>query len=133
MSKWVSKMHYGNETVGPGIDDFWLVGDIRISPTQQVDFLKRLIKEDLPAKKKNIELVKDIMIEESNDRYVLRGKTGWADVGTPVGWYVGWLEISGNNYIFVMNMDILEPGDQLYRKEVTKEILNDIFQIDLTI
>ncbi len=133
MSKWVKKLHYGNETIGPHIDDFWLVGDLRISPQQQVDFLKKLINEDLPARKKNIAFVKEIMVEESSDRYVLRGKTGWADIGTPVGWYVGWLEISGNNYVFVMNMDILEPGDQIYRKEVTKEILNEIFQIDLSI
>jgi len=133
MIKWVRKLNYGNNAVGPGIDDFWLVGDLRITPSQQVDFLKRLLKDDLPAKKKNMASLKDIMIEESNETYVLRGKTGWADFGTPVGWYVGWLEVGEQNFIFVMNMDIIEVGDQMYRKEITYEILNGIFQFNLAI
>ncbi len=132
MKKWVRKLNYGNNTVGPGIDDFWLVGDLRITARQQVDFLERLLKSDLPAKKKNMATVRDIMIEESNQRYVLRGKTGWADFGTPVGWYVGWLEVGEQNFIFAMNMDIIEAGDQMYRKEIVNEVLNSIFQLNLT-
>ena len=127
------KLKNGNQTIGPNIDDFWLVGDLRIKPIDQVDFLKRIVKNDLPVKKKFIDQLKDIMIEENNERYTLRGKTGWADYGQPVGWYVGWLELKGKSYIFVLNMDIIEQGDQIYRKEITKEILNNIFQIELSI
>jgi beta-lactamase class D len=133
MNKWVKKMNYGNQTIGPGIDDFWLVGDLRISPQQQADFLKRLLNDDLPARKRNMALVRDIMIEESNERYVLRGKTGWANFGTPVGWYVGWLQVNERNFIFVMNMDIIKAGDQIFRKEITNEILNNLFEIKLVI
>jgi beta-lactamase class D len=133
MDKWVKKLKYGNQTIGPKIDDFWLVGDLRITPEQQIDFLERLIRNDLPVKQKNIDMVKEILVEENNERYTLRGKTGWADFGTPVGWYVGWLDLGANSYIFVLNMDIVEPGEHIFRKEITREILNEIFQIDLGI
>jgi beta-lactamase class D len=133
MDHWVQKLKYGNQTIGPNVDDFWLVGDLRITAEQQVGFLERLIRNDLAAKQKNIDLVKEILVEESNERYTLCGKTGWADFGTPVGWYVGWLDLGANSYIFVLNMDIAEPGEQIYRKEITKEILNELFQIDLGI
>lgn len=133
MDKWVKKLKYGNQTIGPNVDDFWLEGDLRITPEQQIDFLERLIRNDLPIKQKNIDMVKEILIEESNERYTLRGKTGWADFGTPVGWYVGWIDLGANSYIFVLNMDIREPGEQIYRKEIAREILNEIFQIDLRI
>jgi beta-lactamase class D len=133
MEKWVKKLKYGNQTIGPNIDDFWLVGDLRITSEQQIDFLERLIRNDLPVKQKNIDMVKEILIEESNERYTLRGKTGWADFGTPVGWYVGWLDLGANSYIFVLNMDLREPGEQIYRKEIAMEILNEIFRINLEI
>lgn len=133
MQSWVSKMQYGNHTIGPNIDDFWLVGDIRITPLQQVDFLKKVISEDLPFKKKHINSLKDIMIEDRKEHYIMRGKSGWATKGTPVGWYVGYLEVSGSTYIFVLNMDVLKEGDQKYRKVITKEILDGLFMLDLAI
>ena len=129
MNEWLRKLNYGNEIAGPEIDTFWLNGDLRITPIQQVDFLKRMISEDLPVKKKNLNTVKDIMIVERTDRYVLRAKSGWATSGQPVGWYVGWLEIDGKNYIFVNNLDIVHEGDEKYRMEIVMEILDEIFQL----
>jgi len=134
MNEWVRKLKYGNMHAGPGVDDFWLQGDLRITPMQQVDFLHRLMEEDLPVKKKNIAAVKDIMIEEKTDRYTLRTKTGWADADRSIGWYVGWIEIGDKNYIFVNNIDIIdEDKDVKARKEIVKEILDATFQIDLGI
>lgn len=134
MDRWVKKLGYGNMAAGPGIDDFWLEGDLRITPAQQVDFLKRLVKEDLPVKEKNVKAVKEIMIGEENERYILRAKTGWADSDRSTGWYVGWLEIEGKNYIFVNNIDIAdEEKDLRSRKEIVKEILDAVFQTELKI
>jgi beta-lactamase class D len=133
MQKWVEKMRYGNMKAGPGDDDFWLVGDLRISADEQIAFLKKIISEDLPVKMKNLKAVKQIMVEERNDRYALRAKTGWATKGTPIGWYVGWLEFEGNTYVFAMNMDIEKEGEQVYRKEITREILDRIFDLDLAL
>ncbi|MBK8852777.1 MAG: class D beta-lactamase [Saprospiraceae bacterium] len=42
MKYWLDKTNYGNADTSGGIDRFWLTGGLRISPEQQIDFLKRL-------------------------------------------------------------------------------------------
>ncbi len=42
MQKYVDLLEYGNRNIGGGIDQFWLTGDLRIDPVQQIDFLDRL-------------------------------------------------------------------------------------------
>ena len=133
MQAYVDSAKYGNMQIGNNIDDFWLVGDLRISPNQQVEFLKLLIKEDLPFQHKNISIVKKIMEEDKGDRYIFRAKTGWADYGTPVGWYVGYLELENKTYIFVNNLEIKKNEDARARKEITREIFKTAFDIDLNI
>ena len=44
MQLWVDRVGFGNQHIGNEIDNFWLVGDLRISPNEQVEFLKRFIK-----------------------------------------------------------------------------------------
>jgi beta-lactamase class D len=130
MNDWLIRLNYGNRVAGPGLDNFWLSGDLRITPMQQVDFLKRMVRQELPVKNKNLNVVKEIMIVESNNRYVLRAKTGWATAGPQIGWYVGWLEIDGKNYIFVNNIDIANEGDEKYRIEIVMEVLDEVFQLN---
>ncbi len=129
MNDWLGKLNYGNKVAGPEVDNFWLSGDLRITPMQQVDFLKKMIREELPVKEKNLNIVKEIMITERNDRYVIRAKSGWATAGPQIGWYVGWLELDAKYYIFVNNIDIIHQGDEKYRTEIAMEILNEIFQL----
>ena len=42
MQKYVDLFDYGNRDIGGGIDQFWLTGNLRIDPVQQVDFVDRL-------------------------------------------------------------------------------------------
>lgn len=133
MQTWVDSVSYGNQQIGREIDNFWLVGDLRISPIEQVEFLKKLIEEDLPFKKEVISTVKDILIEDENDTYTFRAKTGWATKGIGVGWYVGYLEIDGRTYIFVNNLEIQDAEDANARKEITKEVFKKVSNIDLNI
>ncbi|MCK5281483.1 MAG: class D beta-lactamase, partial [Cyclobacteriaceae bacterium] len=78
MKSWVDEIDYGNMKTGKEIDNFWLVGDLRIAPMEQVEFLKRFSAGDLPFKKEYINTVQKILIEEQNDQYIFRAKTGWA-------------------------------------------------------
>lgn len=64
MQLWLNKAAFGNKNLGGGIDQFWLKGDLRITPIEQTLFLARLVKEELPFSKKNQQLVKAIMIEK---------------------------------------------------------------------
>ena len=42
MKYWLDKADYGNSDTSGGLDQFWLTGGLRISPAQQLDFLRRI-------------------------------------------------------------------------------------------
>jgi beta-lactamase class D len=129
MQNFVTKIQYGNQNIGAkeNIDNFWLEGKLRITPRQQIDFLRRLQQNDLPFAQKNIDLVKDIAIAEQTSNYVLRGKTGWVTSVTPqIGWYVGYLEQNDNVYFFATNIDVVTEKDVAARLEVTKLCLQNL-------
>jgi beta-lactamase class D len=129
MQNFVTKISYGNQNIGgkEDLDKFWLEGELRITPRQQIDFLRRLQQNDLPFARKKIDLVKDIAIAEQTSSYVLRGKTGWVTAVTPqIGWYVGYLEQNDNVYFFATNIDLVTDKDVAARLEVTKLCLQDL-------
>ena len=76
MQKFVDLLDYGNHNIGGGIDQFWLTGDMRIDPIQQVDFLDRLRRGVLPVSKRSQELVRDILPTVKVGEGVIRYKTG---------------------------------------------------------
>lgn len=128
MQKWIDKADYGNKNIGGGIDKFWLRGDLRITPQQQIEFLQRLYKNELPFSLRNQEIVKTIMIVEENDDYTMHAKTGWALVSN-TGWYVGYVEKESNVFFFVtcvqgddFNMENFGEA----RIKITRRILADL-------
>jgi len=101
MKYWLDKSDYGNKDTTGGIDMFWLTGSLRISPEQQIDFLKRLQHNNLPFSQRTMDIVKDIMIVKDTLHNTIRAKTGWGEQDNKyVGWYVGYLETKDNVYYF---------------------------------
>ncbi len=126
MQKWIDSVGYGNTKMGGQIDNFWLEGDLRISAKEQVEFIERLIKNELPFSLKNQELVKEIMVTDSTENYVLHSKTGWAlRIENQIGWFVGYVETKDNTWIFALNLDIKTKEDSKWRKQITYEILKE--------
>ena len=112
MQKYVDLLDYGNRNIGGGIDQFWLTGDLRIDPVQQVDFVDRLRRGALSISKRSQELVADILPVTKVGDAVIRAKSGLvgAEVGKPsLGWLVGWAEKGGANTVFALNLDVREP------------------------
>lgn len=136
MAEWVDKANYGNVDIGGGIDQFWLEGNLRISPKQQIDFLRRLHAEDLPFSDRSIQITKNIMIETDTTNYTIRSKTGWGGQDDKeIGWYVGYLETEDNAYFFAnciqINSEEVEELEQAIlfdkaRKEVAQKILREL-------
>ncbi|MDJ0634070.1 MAG: class D beta-lactamase [Xenococcaceae cyanobacterium MO_188.B29] len=129
MQDFVSQIEYGNQNIGKekDIDNFWLEGKLRITPQQQITFLRRLYQNDLPFSKRTMDLVKDIAIAEQTPDYVLRAKTGWAARVTPqIGWYVGYLEQNNNVYFFATNLDMNSQTNPAVRLEITRLCLQDL-------
>lgn len=127
MQRYINLVNYGNRDISGGLDQFWLKGGLSISPKEQIDLLVKLYRNELPFSKRTTEIVKDILINEKTDNYVLRGKTGLGVELTPqIGWYVGYLERSDNVYFFAINLDMTKPEDIKARIEITKSILRDL-------
>ncbi len=129
MKSFLTKMSYpGMDVRAENIDLFWLEGNSRITPRQQVEFLKRLFEEDLPLKKSVMQAMKEIMVNETTPEYTLSGKTGWAvRNGNNYGWFVGWIETKGKVYFIAT---LVEPKNQemvddfaMARKTVTMEVM----------
>lgn len=124
MKEYLKILHYGDESIGEKVDDFWLNGSLKISALEQVIFLKGLVEETLPVPKNIQKNIKDIILLEHSSNWKLYGKTGWQnypDNGT--GWFIGWLEKSNNIYIFALNMDMTSISDAPKRIDLTKACL----------
>lgn len=128
--EYLDKLNYGNKTIGDKEDYFWLDWSLQISADEQIEFLKKLIKDQLPFTKRNIDIVKDIMIVEKNDDYIMRAKTGLgnAENGIYTGWYVGYVEATDNIYAFTLNMEETdyEKIKTQVRVDLTKNILREL-------
>ncbi|TYQ28729.1 class D beta-lactamase [Pseudanabaena sp. UWO311] len=131
MTKYIQAASYGNQDIEDKIDTFWLNGKLRISPEEQIKFLVKLYKEDLPFSSAVIKTVKDIMIIERQDTYTLRGKTGWGtnvDGLQNIGWYVGYVEKGDNVYFYALNMTNQDPKFDMIpiRKKILFDTLKDL-------
>ncbi len=122
MKKWIDAANYGNKKIDNKIDRFWLYGKLAISANEQIDFLEELIKDELPFDKKIQETVKNIMITDSNENYVIHSKTGWSD---NIGWNVGYIETKDIIWIFAMNIDMNDIKIAPIRKVITYDILKE--------
>lgn len=128
MQHYISINNYGNEDISGGIDKFWLDGGIRISVDEQIEFLKKIYKNEVKFSQRSIDILKRIMIYEKTDEYIIRAKTGWAiQVKDQVGWFVGYVEKNDNVYFFALNVESKNPEEGFVsRKEITFKILKGL-------
>lgn len=116
----LKKLNYGNCKTGPGLDTFWLEGDLKISAVEQISFLKNIYERKFRFKTSSYELLTRMMILEKTPSYTLRAKTGWAQRVTPqIGWFVGYVETGNGVWFFATNIDIEKPGDSDLRQKIT--------------
>lgn len=122
--KHLKMMGYGNMKTGPELTRFWLDGDLRISAEEQITFLKKFYKNELPYKPEDIQVVKDIMVVDQTDRYTMHAKTGWAvRVDGEHTWYVGYVEKPDQVWFFATNIELTSNDQARYNKEITREAL----------
>jgi beta-lactamase class D len=129
MRKYIDLFEYGNRNIGGGIDQFWLTGELRIDPVQQIDFVDRLRRGALPVSKRSQELVRDILPVTKVGDATIRAKSGLlgAEIGKPsLGWLVGWVESGKQQTVFALNLDIREPRHVASRMILAQQCLGDI-------
>jgi beta-lactamase class D len=110
--------------IGKAIDRFWLDGPLMISAAEQVEFLRRLLADDLPLKKETMKEVRAILSTERSGTGLIYYKTGWCTTTTPrIGWIVGWVEEGGASHPFALNIDMADLKEAPKRMLILKECL----------
>ena len=118
--KYLKELNYGNKKIGDDVTRFWLDESLEITTFEQIKFLKRFYTNNLPFKIEDINLLKEIMIDEKNENYTIRAKTGW---DRKYGWYVGYVETKDDVWFFSTNIDTKSKDDLPKRKAITLEAL----------
>jgi beta-lactamase class D len=135
MQALVDKLDYGNRDIGGApIDYFWLSGNLRISPLQQIEFLDRLRRRALDVSKRSQDLTRDILPATKVGGAIIRAKSGLIGVDdkspngavASVGWLVGWAERDSKETVFALNVDVREPRHIASRAKLAQQLLADI-------
>ena len=92
-----------------GTQGAWHVSSLRVSPLEQLDFLRRLARRQLPVKPQAYDMA-EILFDAGVDAdgWKIHGKTGTGSPGSfgdydrehAYGWYVGWARKNGRELVF---------------------------------
>ena len=132
MREWLERLDYGNADIGAddNVTQYWLTGPLAISAQEQVDFLTKLATHKLPLSPKTYVQARSIFQHDSQKGHTLYAKTGWMfdEDAMDIGWFVGWVEIDDPKeiYVFALNMDMPQSGDQKKRKPIVMDTLKSI-------
>ena len=131
MKEWVDRLDYGNRDISGGIDQFWLRGGLRISPIQQIDFLRRFDENKLPISHRTSEIVHDVLTLDVGPEHVLIGKTGLQEPPNSeqlTAWFVGFVELGKRRVFFATLINHADAGIDVkpLRRRVTESVLRSI-------
>lgn len=112
----VDALGYGDRDLSgdPGKDNglthAWLSSSLRISPAEEVAFLRRLIRRQLPVSRRAMDLTVETMprftgaggwaVTGKTGAGSQRGAKGLAEANKPFGWFVGWAQKDGRRVVF---------------------------------
>ena len=122
--RYLKQIGYGNADPSTSKGDYWIDGTLEISAYEQISFLRKLYRNELPFRVEHQRLVKDLMITEAGRNWILRAKTGWEG---RFGWWVGWVEWPTGAVFFALNIDTPNRMDDLFKREaIVRAILHSI-------
>ncbi|KTC83166.1 class D beta-lactamase [Legionella cincinnatiensis] len=141
--EYVDAFHYGNEDVSGdkgqnnGLTHAWLSSSLAISPTEQMQFLQKMVTRKLPVSQRAFDMTKDIMyIQELAGGWKLYGKTGTGEQLTKdknqklslrQGWFVGWIEKDNRKVTFVNH--ITDCNESFAGLKARNEALIQLFHL----
>jgi len=136
---YVAAFNYGNQNLTGGLTFAWIGSSLRISPLEQVRFISKLVKQELPVSKHAHESTKAILFkEELPNGMKLYGKTGGGDFGNGrdgpslrVGWFVGWAEKGNRRFAFAYRIHGTEPGGHISGTVATEKVKQALIQLPM--
>lgn len=102
MAEMVAKVRYGNGDTSQTLTTFWLGGgSLKISPEEQAEFLRLLVREQLPFSSRTQRTIKEMITLEKNTDGTFGGKTGSCG---GIGWFIGFVERGENTQVFAFEI-----------------------------
>ncbi len=136
MQHYLTLFQYGNEDLSGGHKTAWIRSSLKISPREQMLFMKKIAERDLPLSDHTYNMTRAILFkEEFHEGWKLFGKTGlngFVDEEghlKKVGWLVGWIEKGDKKGYFAYNIQDSEINDNRL-KRVEQLILETEFWIE---
>jgi len=132
MNNYLENIKFGQMIVNDQtIDNFWLVGTSNINSLQQINFLERLYRKELPISNKTNRILRDILKIGTYKDFLLSGKTGFETSSeSHTGWFVGYIERSNELYFFASR---ISPRKKNYEVDefikLRKEIVLEAFKV----
>ncbi len=127
LAEWVKRVGYGNGHVGTNPPRIWHDGVLTVTAQQQLAFIDRLRRGDLPFSAKTIATVKAAMLDSETGSQRIYGKTGThLHDGTGNAWWIGWVEGGkAPATSFVLGVQLKKMDDRAKRIALGKQLLRD--------
>jgi beta-lactamase class D len=129
MTQYLKKFGYADDTFEGDVASFWLNGDLVVSPQEQLRFLRRLMRFDLPVERRHMDGVMTAFLMPRGtitnatgshafalkwpEPLVVHAKTGATTVGDErVSWLIGHIASQGRQFVFASRVRAREdlPG-----------------------
>lgn len=126
MQAWLDRVGYGNRDISGDQQRFWLESSLLISADEQVAFVAKLYRGELPFRPDVVATVKKILVQSDEAGVTFSGKTGSGERedGRRLGWFVGDATGPRGEYVFAVNLLGMDDGiDGRRAKEVAREML----------
>lgn len=125
LATWVARVGYGNGKIGDQADRAWHAGVLTITAHQQLDFIDRLRRADLPFDRRNLDIVKATMLSFEKNGVRIYGKTGTSlpPGKTGLGWWIGWVERGDEQTSFVLQSELTKFDGRDLRMAYANQLL----------
>ena len=142
MLAWLQRLDYAADSFEGELTMFWLNGDLAVSPLEEVHFLRRMLRYELPIERRHVEAVKAAFLMPpgkitnaagshdfalaGSEAVVVRAKTGNSTIGDEkISWLVGEFERQGRTFVFASRVRSSESlpstaGAELAQKTLEK-------------
>jgi beta-lactamase class D len=141
MLAWLKKLRYGDDAFERELTMFWLNGDLVVSPAEQLDFLRRMVRHELPVQRRHVSAVTAALLMPPGRLtnaagvhdfaldwpapVVVRAKTGNTEAGGErVSWLAGHLETKGDEYVFVSRVRARDSLASAAGADLARRVLN---------
>ena len=127
IQNYLERFHYGNMKIN-SIQDYWLESSLKISPLEQVQFLRNLNQEQSHIQKENVQYIKSTLLLQQQGQTSLYGKTGSGKInGHEVnGWFIGFIEKNTHTYYVATYIKGEDDVNGMKAAEITLSLLDEL-------